>query len=402
MSSEHLELFGKEPVKHVERDGVEYTLLGTAHVSRTSAETVQRLLESGQYDAVAIELCASRYQALTEHESWQKLDLFALLRQGKAGMMMASLALAAYQRRLADQFGIEPGAEMKAAIEGARRAELPVQLIDRELGVTLRRASRRLSWWKRWVMINGLVFSLFSREKISEEDIERLKEGDLLTETFSEFSEASPELYESLIAERDRYMAARLRRQNEGRTGRRVLAVIGAGHLAGTAEALTGPDDPGRRLKELDAMPPPSKALKAIPWLILVAVMSGFIIGFNRSPELGWSLVLTWVVINGSLSALGALLARAHPITVLTAIFAAPLTSLNPTIGAGMVTGAVETWLRKPRVIDFESLRDDVTRLSGWYRNRVSHVFVVFFLSNLGSAAGTWIAGFRMVQQLTA
>ena len=402
MSPEHLELFGNEPVQHVERDGVDYALLGTAHVSRTSAEAVQRLLESGHYDAVAIELCPSRYQAMTQRDAWRDLDLFALLRQGKAGMMMASLALAAYQRRIADQFGIEPGAEMKAAIDGAQRAGLPIQLIDRELGVTLRRASRRLSLWKRWVMINGLVLSLFSREQISEEDVERLKEGDLLTETFSEFSEASPELYESLIAERDRYMAARLRQENEGHAGRKVLAVIGAGHLAGTATALAGPDDPERRLRELDAMPPPSKFLKAIPWAILVAVLSGFAIGFSRSPELGWALVLTWVVINGSLSALGALLARAHPLTVLTAIVAAPLTSLNPTIGAGMVTGAVETWLRKPRVIDFESLRDDVMRISGWYRNRVSHVFVVFFLSNLGSAAGTWIAGFRMVQQLTA
>ncbi len=402
MSPEHLELFGKEPVQHVERDGVHYALLGTAHVSRTSAEAVQRLLESGHYDAVAIELCPSRYQALTQRQAWQDLDLFALLRQGKAGMMMASLALAAYQRRIADQFGIEPGAEMKAAIDGAQRAGLPIQLIDRELGVTLRRASRRLSLWKRWVMINGLILSLFSREKISEEDIERLKEGDLLTETFSEFSEASPELYESLIAERDRYMAARLRQENEGQAGRKVLAVIGAGHLAGTASALAGPDDPQRRLRELDAMPPPSKFLKAIPWAILIAVLSGFVIGFSRSPELGWALVLTWVVINGSLSALGALLARAHPLTVLTAIFAAPLTSLNPTIGAGMVTGAVETWLRKPRVADFEALRDDVVRISGWYRNRVAHVFVVFFLSNLGSAAGTWIAGFRMVQQLVA
>jgi len=402
MTPEHLELFGNEPVRHVERDGVDYALLGTAHVSRTSADAVQRLLESGHYDAVAIELCSSRYQALTQRETWRDLDLFALLRQGKAGMMMASLALAAYQRRIADQFGIEPGAEMQAAIAGARRAGLPIQLIDRELGITLRRASRRLSLWKRWVLINGLVFSLFSRDKISEEDIERLKEGDLLTETFSEFSEASPELYESLIAERDRYMAARLRQENEGQAGRKVLAVIGAGHLAGTASALAGADDPERRLRELDAMPPASKLLKAIPWAILVAVLSGFAIGFSRSPELGWALVLTWVVINGSLSALGALLARAHPLTVLTAIFAAPLTSLNPTIGAGMVTGAVEAWLRKPRVVDFESLRDDVVHLSGWYRNRVSHVFVVFFLSNLGSAAGTWIAGFRMVQQLTA
>ena len=399
-SSAHSALFGDEPMRQVQRDGVEYTLLGTAHVSRTSAETVARLLESGQYDAVAIELCQSRFQAMTEQDTWRNLNLFSLLRQGKAGMMMASLALGAYQRRIAEQFGIEPGAEMKAAIAGAERAGVPVQLIDREIGITLRRASRRLGLWKRWVLINGLIFSLFSREQISEEEIEQLKEGDLLTQTFSEFSEASPALYEALIAERDRYMAARLRCENRTGSNRRVLAVLGAGHLAGTASALESQTSPEQEVANLDVMPPASPVLKALPWLILIAVLSGFAIGFARSPELGLSLVLTWIVINGSLSALGAALARAHPLTVLTALFAAPLTSLNPTIGAGMVTGAVEAWLRKPRVADFESLRDDVVKISGWFRNRVSHVFVVFFLSNLGSAAGTWIAGFRMVQQL--
>lgn len=400
MSDKTPDLFGEEPVRHVQRDGVDYALLGTAHVSRTSAEAVERLIDSGHYDAVAIELCPSRYQAITDQDSWRNLNLFAVLREGKAGMMMASLALGAYQRRIADQFGIEPGAEMKAAIAGAERAGVPIQLIDREIGVTLRRAGRRLSLWKRWIMLNGLFFSMFSREEITEQDVEQLKEGDLLSQTFSEFSEASPELYESLIAERDRYMAARLRQENTDGKRQRILAVLGAGHLAGTATALEAVADPAAEIAQLDHTPPASRFLKAVPWLILVAVLTGFAIGFSRSPELGLSLVLTWVVINGSLSALGALIARAHPLTIVTALFAAPLTSLNPTIGAGMVAGAVEAWLRKPRVADFESLRDDVIKVSGWFNNRVSRVFVVFFLSNLGSAAGTWIAGFRMVQQL--
>lgn len=401
MTPEQQALFGDEPVRHVQRDGVDYALLGTAHVSRTSAEAVERLLASGHYDAVAVELCPSRYQTLTERDAWRNMDLFRIIREGKAGMMMASLTLSAYQRRIAEQFGIEPGAEMKAAIEAAGRAGMPVQLIDREIGITLRRASRRLSWWKRWLMLNGLVMSMFSRQEISEEDIERLKQGDLLTETFSEFSETAPELYESLITERDRFMAARLRQENESGKSRRVLAVLGAGHLEGTAEALGGDDDPEPTVSELNHMPPPSRFIKALPWLIAALVITGFAIGFSRSPELGLALIATWVIINGTLSALGALIAGGHPLTVLTALVAAPITSLNPTIGAGMVTGAVEAWLRKPRVADFESLRDDVVKLSGWWRNRVSRVLLVFFLSNLGSAIGTWVAGFRMVQQLT-
>ena len=401
MTPDHNELFADEPVEHVTRDGVDYALLGTAHVSRTSAEAVRRLVESGHYDAVAIELCESRLNAMSDPDNWRNLNIFAILREGKGGMMMASLALGAYQRRIAEQLGIEPGSEMKAAIESAESAGLPVQIIDREIGTSLKRAIGGLSLWRRWVMINGMIFSMFSREEVSEDDIERLKQGDIMTETFSEFSQNAPELYQALIHERDAYMAARLRQQNADHSGRRVLAVLGAGHLAGTARALTADNDPAATIAELDQPPPPSKILKTIPWLILVAVLTGFAIGFSRSPELGWSLVLSWVVINGTLSALGALIARAHPLTILTALVAAPLTSLNPTIGAGMVTGAVEAWLKKPRVGDFEALRDDVARLSGWFKNRVSHVFVVFFLSNLGSVAGTWIAGFRMVQQLT-
>lgn len=393
--------FADEPVREIERDGVHYTLLGTAHVSRASVDAVRHHLEHGKFDAVAVELCESRHKALTDTSAWRDMDLFAIIQAGKAGMMMASLALSAYQRRIAEQFGIEPGAEMKAAMESAERAGLPLQLIDREIGITLKRTSRRLSWWQRWMLTNGMIVSLFSRDKFSEEDIERLKQGDILNETFSEFASASPELYESLINERDHFMAARLRQENCGHAGRRVLAVIGAGHLEGTVRALESDQDPAARVEALNAVPSPSRIWKFIPWLILVAVLSGFAIGFSRSPALGWSLVLTWVLINGGLSAIGAACARAHPLTIITALLAAPLTSLNPTIGAGMVTGAVEASLRKPKISDFESLRDDVIKLSGWWKNRVARVFLVFFLSNIGSAVGTWIAGFSMIRQLS-
>ena len=137
-----------------------------------------------------------------------------------------------------------------------------------------------------------------------------------------------------------------------------------------------------------------------IPWLIMVLILSGFAIGFMRSPELGWRLVAIWVLINGTLAALGALLARAHPLTIISAFVAAPLTSLNPTIAAGMVTGLVEAWLREPKVSDFERLRDDITGLSGWFRNPATRVLLVFFFSNIGSSIGTWVAGFRIFESL--
>jgi pheromone shutdown-related protein TraB len=330
------------------------------------------------------------------------MDLYRIIREKKAGLVMANLALGAYQKRIAEQFGIEPGAELKAAADAAEEYGLPLQLIDRDLATTLKRSYRAVPWYKRMMLSTGLVMSTVSSEEIDEEQVERLKEGDILESTFTEFAAQSPELYEALIAERDRYMAARLRQENAGNAGQRVLVVIGAGHLDGLARHLeNGGQEPGAEVEELDKLPPPKRWPKMIPWLIAALILTGFVIGFSRSPELGWQLVMTWVIINGGLSGLGALMARGHPLTVLSAMVAAPLTSLNPTIAAGMVTGIVESWLRKPKVSDLERLRDDATTLKGWFKNPATRILLVFFFSNIGSAIGTWVAGFRIFDALS-
>jgi pheromone shutdown-related protein TraB len=392
----------EQPLRHVHRDGVEYTIIGTAHVSRASAEAVKEMAESGDYDTIAVELCQARYDALTAERKWTDLDLYKIIREGKAGLVMANLALSAYQRRIADQFGIEPGAEMRAAAVAAKERDLPLQLVDRDLATTLRRSYANVPWYKRLYLMAGLAFGMVSSEEIDEEAIEKLKEGDILESTFTEFAEQSPELFEALIAERDRYMAARLREENMDSSGRKVLVVIGAGHMEGMASHLEGGTaSPQHERETLDRMPPRAKWPRLIPWAIMVLVLAGFFIGFSRSPELGWQLVFFWVAINGGLAALGALLARGHPLTVLSAVVAAPLTSLNPTIAAGMVTGLVESWIRKPRVSDLENLRFDITSLKGWFRNPATRILLVFFLSNLGSAIGTWVAGFKIIEALS-
>lgn len=378
-----------------------FTLLGTAHVSRQSAEDVRRLLETGDYDAVAVELCPSRHQAMTQPESMEQLDLFQVLRQGKASMVAASLALGAYQQRLAEQFGIKPGAEMLAAVEGAESAGLPVMLVDREIGVTLKRVYRRVPWWQRFVLLSGLLGSVLSREKISEEEIERLKEGDMLESTFAEFAARSEALYDALIRERDEYMALRLQQETADTPHHNVLVVVGAGHVKGLRGYLESPgDDPAPRLAALDHVPPRKRWTRALPWLVVAVILGAFAAGFARSPSLGWSLVFDWILINGGLSALGAAVAAAHPLTVIGAFVAAPLTSLNPTIGAGFVTAGIEISLRKPTVGHLRNLRNDVLSARGWWRNRVSRILLVFLLSTLGSAAGTYLAGFRIFQQL--
>ena len=388
-------------LREVQLGNTSVTLLGTAHISRSSAEQVAAELDSKAYQAVAVELCPSRFEALTNPDRLAQLDLMQVLRQGKASMVMANLAMAAYQQRLGEQLGIEPGAEMRMAVTQAEVHELPVVLIDREIGITLKRTARNLSWWRRAILFTGLISSLVSREEVSEEDIEHLKEGDVLETTFAEFAHDREDLFQPLIAERDRYMAAKLRHAANEHPGRPILAVVGAGHLNGIARHLEDTEDPAAALNELDKIPDKARWPKFIPWLIVALVMTGFYLGFTRNPDLGWQLVRDWVVINGGLSALGALLAAAHPLTVVTAFVAAPITSLNPTIGAGMVTAAAELWLRKPRVADFGNLRHDTTRLRGWWHNRVSRTLLVFLLSTLGSAAGTYIAGFLIYDRLS-
>lgn len=392
----------EQPTREITRDGVNYLLLGTAHVSPASVQAVIEMADTGLYDAIAVELCPARHQALTQKQQWKEMDLYRIIREKKAGLVMANLALGAYQRRIAEQFGIEPGAELKAAADAATKHGLPLQLIDRDLATTLKRSYRAVPWYKRMMLTTGLLMSMVSSDEIDEEQIEKLKEGDILESTFTEFAEQSPELYEALIAERDRFMAARLRQENQDNEGKHVLVVVGAGHLEGLAKYLASDQqDPENEVKALSNLPPPNRWFKFVPWVIAALVFSGFWIGFSRSPELGWQLVTLWVVINGGLAALGALIARGHPLTILSAMVAAPLTSLNPAIAAGMVTGAVESWLRKPKISDLERLRDDATTIKGWFTNPATRILLVFFFSNLGSAIGTWVAGFQIFEALS-
>jgi len=387
-------------IVHTQIGTTDITLLGTAHVSRKSAEEVQELINSDTYDVVAVELCPSRHQALSNPEQLAKMDLMQVLRQGKASMVIANLAMGAYQQRLAEQFGIEPGAEMRAAMQASDEKELPLVLIDREIGTTLKRTAHNLPWWKRWTLLSGLLLSLVSKDDIEEEEIENLKQGDILENTFAEFAHDRKDLYLPLIAERDTYMAARLLQAAHEHPGKKILAILGAGHLKGIQSEINNIEDAESTIEQLDVLPQKSRLPRLLPWIIVLLVLAGFYLGFSRSSTLGWQLVLDWVLINGTLSAIGALLAAAHPGTILTAFVAAPLTSLNPTIGAGMVTGAAELMLRKPEVGDFAKLKHDTTHLRGWWRNRVSRTLLVFLFSTIGSAIGTYLAGFRIIERL--
>ena len=400
-AAEPMDALAGQPIARVRRGEVEYVLLGTAHVSRVSADAVRTMLEREPFDAVAVELCDSRYQSMRDPEAFRKLDLFQVIRQGKVGLIAANLALSAFQRRLAEQFGIEPGAEMKAAIDGAEARGLPVWLIDREIGVTLKRAHRSVGFLDRMSIVGGLGASLLTHEEVSEDEVEKLKQGDLLGSMFSEFARESPPLYDALIGERDRYMTARLREQAEGNPARRVLVVIGAGHLAGIERELGTQDEPPRPLLDkLAQTPPPSRWPKWIAIGVFVVIAGAIGYAFTRDTRAGADALLAWVLFTGGFAAIGAIAAAAHPLSVIAAFIVAPLKPFRPGVPASAVSAGVEAWLRKPRVADFDTLRDVVSHWTGWWKNRIARTLLNFMFVTIGTIAGEYTAGFHIIKNL--
>ena len=404
MTSEHespasADPFANQPHAIVERGGVRYTLLGTAHVSKASVDAVRAAIDTGAYDTIAVELDAQRLQAMTDPDALAKLDLVKVLREGKAALFAANLGLAAYQRRLAEQLGIEPGAELKAAAVEARARGLSLQLIDRDVGLTFKRALAKLGFWKRAKVGAGIFAGLFADEEVGEEDIEKLKQGDMMEASFSEFADETPELYEAIISERDRYMAAKLREIPAG--AREVLAVVGAGHLQGLTKHLRDETSaPAGIVASLETLPEKS----SVPWFTIVLaafVLGGFAWGFWRGGvDVGTDLVLYWVLWTGGLGALGCAIAGGHPLSILGAFIASPVTPLHPALASGTISALIEAWVRKPTHADFMAIRDDVQKWKGWWRNRVIRVLLNFFLTSLGTAIGVWTGGARMLGKL--
>jgi pheromone shutdown-related protein TraB len=391
-----------QPLQHVTRDGVEYVVLGTAHVSRASVSAVEALVANEAFDAIAVELCPSRAEGMRNPDAFKQMDLFQVIRQGKVGMVAASLVLSSFQQRLAAQYGIQPGAEMKAAMDGAERTQLPLWLIDREVGTTLKRAWRSVSLWSRFGLLGGLIASVFEREQVDEKEIEKLKEGDLLESAFGEFAQSSAPLYGSLIGERDAFMAARLREQALAAPNvRRVLVVIGAGHLKGLCEHLREQrEPPAERIAELAQLPPKASWPKWLALGVVLLVFAAIGYAFHRNPALGAQALRNWVLFTGGCAALGALAAGGHPLSILAAFIAAPIKPFRPGIPAGGISAMAEAWVRRPRVADFETLRDDISQWTGWWKNRVARTLLNFILVSVGTVIGEYAAGIQIFKSL--
>ena len=374
-------------------DGKKILLIGTAHISQSSVDEVNTVINQVNPDTVCIELCSSRYQAMLAKDQWKNMDIFKVIREGKSFLLFANLIMTAFQKRLGSRLGVKPGSEMFEAANVAEKLNSELVLADRDVKITLQRTWRGMRFWGKMKVLGQLLASLFIREEISKEEIEKLKESDALSEAMKMLAEQSPEMKRILIDERDQYMAEKIRQS----MGKLVVAVVGAGHVKG----LTAELENKHNLAELESVPPTGKAVAWLKWgipaMIIALIVYGF---FTVDTDVSIEMIQRWFLINGTLSALGTAAAFGHPITIAVAFIAAPFTSLNPTIAAGWVAGLVEALLRKPQVRDFENLADDITHLKGFWQNNITRILLVVMFANLGSAIGTFAGGFAIASLL--
>ncbi|MCK5912787.1 MAG: TraB/GumN family protein [Desulfuromusa sp.] len=370
-------------------DDKEIVLVGTAHISQDSVDTVIRTIDEVIPDTVCVELDSQRYQALINKKGWESLNLKELIKKKQVPFLLTNLALSSYQKKMGLQTGVKPGAELAAAAQTAEERGMKVELVDRNIRTTLLRVWRKTGLWNKMKVMASLFGSLFEKQELNEEELAKLRESDTLSSMLDEMGKLLPSVKQILVDERDTYMAYHIRNA----PGEKVLAVVGAAHLPGITKLLQGNEISPEIIGEISVIPPKTFFSKMIPWLIPGIVIALFVGGFLFGDREQLANAATaWILANGLFSALGALLALGHPITVISAFIAAPITSLNPTIGAGFVTGLVQSFVAAPTVRDMEQVGDDLMTFKGWWKNRLARVLLVFLFSSIGSSIGTFVA----------
>jgi pheromone shutdown-related protein TraB len=358
--------------------------VGTAHISPESVEDVRATIEQVRPNAVCVELCQARYQAMTQADNWRKMDIFKIIRQKKAVFLLAQLIMSSFYRRLGQQLGVQPGAEMLEGIRMAEQTGAALVLADRDVEITLKRVWGYLGFWRKLMLAAELMTTVLFAEKIDTDMIEQLKRQDQLEAIMSEFARHFPEIKRRLIDERDTYLAQKIRTA----PGQAIVAVIGAGHVEGI-ESQIHRDQP---LDELMKLPPKSIWPTVFGWGIPLLILALLVRGFTKGTAHGVENIYIWFLLTGGLAALGAAAALAHPLTIVSAFLAAPLTTLHPLIGVGWVAGIVQACFKRPRVSDLEDLPEAISSIKGFWTNPVTRILLIILLSSIGAVVGVAIA----------
>lgn len=377
-------------ITRIHIDGREFILIGTAHVSKHSAEQVKEVIEAERPDSVCIELDEQRYQSIVDGNKWRDMDIFKVIKEKKTTLLLMNLAISSFQKRMAKQFGINAGQEMIQGIESAKEIDADLVLADRNIQTTFSRVWRGIGLKGKSILLMQVIGSIFTKETISEEDLEKMKSQDTLNAMLDDMTKNFPKLKGPLIDERDQYLSQKIK----DAPGDKVVAVLGAAHVPGIKEEIKKEHD----LERLSEVPPKSKVPKIIAWSIPILFLSIIAYTFYSNPSAALQQTISWVLWNGSLSAIGVALAFGHPLTILTAFVAAPITSLDPITAAGWFAGFVQAYFVRPNVGDFENLSEDVFSVKGFWSNKVSRILLVVLFANLGSSLGTFIGGADVIR----
>jgi len=382
-------------VSVVHSHGRTFVLIGTAHISRESAELVREVITREQPEGVCVELDEQRFTALSQQQRWDNLDLRDIIRRRQLGPLLVNLVLASYQKKLGGQLGLMPGAEMLEAIQEAQARAIPMTLCDRDIRITLRRAWRLTPWYKKTWMLSVLLASLFDREQISEDVLRDMRQQDVLSALIHEIGDTLPTLRQVILDERDLYMAQKIL----DTPGHRLVVVVGAAHVQGLQRALHAGQPVS--LAPLLHVPPGSAVWRWVGWGIPAMLIAALVwIGWQQGAAAFGENMLYWTLASGLPSALGALCALAHPMTIVAAFVSAPLTTLSPAIGVGQVTALVQAYLRPPRVRELQSVADDIRSVKQWWQNRLLRIFLAFLLPSLGTMLGVWVGGYKIFSAL--
>src|SRR5688572_1285661 len=370
----------------LEIDGREFILIGTAHVSRESADLVREVIEKERPDCVCIELDAQRFESLSHRQRWENLDLRQVIRERQLAPLLANLVLASYQKKLGGALGVIPGTELLEAARAAEQHQIPVALCDRDVRITLRRAWASMSLWNKSKLLAALIASIVDRPELDEEELRRIRNQDVISELMRELARELPSVKIALIDERDAYLAHKILAAE----GERVVAVVGAGHVAGIRDALTSrrPVD----IAAISLIPPVSPIWKWLGWGLPAAVLLALVwIGLHHGASAAGAQLLFWIAATGGLTAAGAVLSLAHPLVVLSSFAVAPITALSPVLGAGHVLALLQAYLVPPMVREFEHMSDDFASPLRWWQNRLLRIFLVFLLTTFGALAGNYV-----------
>lgn len=376
-------------IKKINIEDKEIILVGTAHISKESVILVEKTIEEEQPDFIGVELDNERLHQLISGKKWEEMDIINIIKSGKGYLFLLNILLSNMQKQLGEVVGVKPGSEMLAAIKKSSEIKKPISLLDRDIKITLKRAFVLMTLREKIKLGIGIIGGIFkgsSGEKINAEKIEELKKDDLINKLMKELGKQMPSIKKVLVDERDEYIAEMIRKI----PGKKIVAVVGAGHLNGIIEILK--KNKKVDLQKITQIPKKTSYLKYLKWIIPILFIIIFAsLFYFKGIETTIEAFILWFLVNGIFSALGAIIARAHIISVIVAFFAAPFTSIHPAFAAGWFAAASETKFNPPRVKDFHNL-GEVGSIKSFYSNKVTHILLVAAIVNIGSVIGTIIA----------